>query len=88
MVDGSTFSPAESDTKNEKGIIHRQMVKYARTFRDRRRGRGEERGDMEGEETHGYKARPGFLPNQVKLWALELITRAESFAWSAPNFKS
>jgi hypothetical protein len=49
MVDGSTFSPAESDTKNEKGIIHRQMVKYARTFRDRRRGRGEERGDMEGE---------------------------------------
>lgn len=32
MVDGSTFSPADSDTKKAKGITHRQMVKYARTL--------------------------------------------------------
>ena len=27
MVEGRTFSPAESDTKNANGIIHRQKVK-------------------------------------------------------------
>ena len=32
MVDGSTFSPADRDTKKAKGITHRQMVKYASTW--------------------------------------------------------
>lgn len=31
MVDGSTFSPAESDTKKAKGMTHKQMVKYDST---------------------------------------------------------
>lgn len=31
MVDGSTFSPADRDTKKPKGITHKQMVKYAST---------------------------------------------------------
>lgn len=31
-VDGSTFSPAESETKKAKGMTHRQMVKYASTW--------------------------------------------------------
>lgn len=32
MVDGRTFSPADSDTKNAKGITHRHTVKYASTL--------------------------------------------------------
>ena len=40
MVDGSTFSPADSDTKKAKGITHRQMVKYANTLKPvRNRGK-------------------------------------------------
>lgn len=37
MVDGSTFSPADSDTKKAKGITQRHTVKYASTFMPNRK---------------------------------------------------
>lgn len=37
MVDGSTFSPADSDTKKAKGMTQRHTVKYASTLMPNRK---------------------------------------------------